>query len=504
MSFYRRHRRRRIHRFAPGGRARAPRRARPRRRQPRSPATQQPGASARRRVRRGRPGRSRRRAPRGGRAWTTCSTRRRFRRCRDRSGSVTSQPRQRRRDAERPGRRARRRREARGLSPAPRRRTAIRRRCRSARTCRRTRCRRTRCRSWSASSTCRCSRTLYGLETVTHPLLQRVRPAAGSLVAVLRRDLAVRHGAARGVRRRSTATASRRATSPTSPTSSTACCARARRRRERGSDQRRHRRPNQHHRAVRTMAAVLGVDILPVHMPGPGRRCARLAGGHLQGRRCSDTSRSCRSKKACGGRSSGTVRRKRPRPEAGRGSGKARTRGAGRTRRTGPPSPGGEDGPPRVDGSISANGSRVLLVAHVVILDVDLLADLHGVGNRHGLVVGLLVGRHVQSTLGEDLRGLVDHERPVLAVLVGDDERIGRDRLHRPHLPSSSSSTSWPRHPGRSPGLRSSAAPLQQVRTTLSWLLLCQPGGASSRRNPTLRCGFPQQVRPREWASAPE
>ncbi len=80
-----------------------------------------------------------------------------------------------------------------------------------------------------------------------------------------------------------------------------------------------------------------------------------------------------------------------------------------------------------------ANGSRVLLVAHVVILDVDLLADLHGVGNRHGLVVGLLIGRHVRSTLGEDLRGLVDDERPVLAVLVGDDERIGRDRLHRPH-----------------------------------------------------------------------
>ena len=31
-----------------------------------------------------------------------------------------------------------------------------------------------------------------------HPLLQRVRPAAGSLVAVLRRDCAVRHGAAGG------------------------------------------------------------------------------------------------------------------------------------------------------------------------------------------------------------------------------------------------------------------------------------------------------------------
>ena len=34
---------------------------------------------------------------------------------------------------------------------------------------------------------------LYGLETVTHPLLQRVRPAPGSLVAVLGRHLAVHH-----------------------------------------------------------------------------------------------------------------------------------------------------------------------------------------------------------------------------------------------------------------------------------------------------------------------
>ena len=58
-----------------------------------------------------------------------------------------------------------------------------------------------------------------------HPVLQRVRSAPGSLVALLGRHLAVHRGAARRARRRrSTATASRRATSRTSPTSWTACC----------------------------------------------------------------------------------------------------------------------------------------------------------------------------------------------------------------------------------------------------------------------------------------
>ena len=53
------------------------------------------------------------------------------------------------------------------------------------------------------------------------PLLQRLRPAAGPVEPLQRRDLAVRHGdVARASGRRSTATACRPATSPTSPTSS--------------------------------------------------------------------------------------------------------------------------------------------------------------------------------------------------------------------------------------------------------------------------------------------
>ncbi len=56
-----------------------------------------------------------------------------------------------------------------------------------------------------------------------HALLQRVRPAAGPLLAVLRSHRAVHVAAAGGPARRSSpATASRRATSPTSTTSSTA------------------------------------------------------------------------------------------------------------------------------------------------------------------------------------------------------------------------------------------------------------------------------------------
>ena len=63
-----------------------------------------------------------------------------------------------------------------------------------------------------------------------HPLLQRLRTPAGSVLAVLGRDLALHRALCEDRRRRSTATASRRATSPTSPTSWTACCGRARRR----------------------------------------------------------------------------------------------------------------------------------------------------------------------------------------------------------------------------------------------------------------------------------
>ena len=80
------HRRRRFHRLASGGSARSARRARARRRQlhhraPRGtwPISRTRGAGRRR------PGGSRGRARARSRAWTTCCTRRRFRRCRDRS-----------------------------------------------------------------------------------------------------------------------------------------------------------------------------------------------------------------------------------------------------------------------------------------------------------------------------------------------------------------------------------------------------------------------------------
>ena len=112
----------------------------------------------RRRVPRRRPRRPGVAHARGGRAWTTCCTRRRFRRCRARSRirSPRTAPTSTRRSTcwsprATPASSA-------SSTPARRRPTATRRRCPSARTCRPTRCRRTRCRSWSASSTARCSR----------------------------------------------------------------------------------------------------------------------------------------------------------------------------------------------------------------------------------------------------------------------------------------------------------------------------------------------------------
>ena len=142
---------------------------------------------------------------------------------------------------------------------------------------------------------------LYGLETVTHPLLQRLRPAPGSVVAVLGRDLAVRDRAARrAARRRSTATASRRATSPTSPTSSTACCARARRRRASGevinvATGGTHLAQRAVHARCATSSAA---SIEPTYLPRPRRAtCRTRRPTSARRRRCSATSRSCRSRK---------------------------------------------------------------------------------------------------------------------------------------------------------------------------------------------------------------
>ncbi len=119
-------------------------------------------------------------------------------------------------------------------TPARRRHTATRRRCRSAKTCRRTRCRRTRCRSSWPSSTARCSRGCTASRpsrsaTSTCSVRGRIRDRRTPASSRCSRPRCSKAGS-----RRSTATASRRATSPTSPTSSTACCAPARRRRRAG------------------------------------------------------------------------------------------------------------------------------------------------------------------------------------------------------------------------------------------------------------------------------
>ena len=95
-------------------------------------------------------------------------------------GSDHVESREHRRDAQHARRRARRRRQA----PRLRRLVVRVRRHADAAQARghadRRRCRPTRCRSSSASSTCQMFTRLYGLETVTHPLFQRLRPAAGS------------------------------------------------------------------------------------------------------------------------------------------------------------------------------------------------------------------------------------------------------------------------------------------------------------------------------------
>ena len=204
--------------------------SRPRCRRARHRQARQSGSLQRRRVSRGRSRRSGVRAPG-----------RRRHRVRAASGgdslgadvgrrSAHLAPRECRRHAERPPRRAGRAASAASSSPARLRRTATRATLPKHEAMPPIRSRRTPCRRSWASNTCGCSPGSTAWRP-SDPLLQRVRPAAGSLLAVLRRHLGVCDGAARGPRGRpSTATASRRATSRTSPTSSTACCARATRR----------------------------------------------------------------------------------------------------------------------------------------------------------------------------------------------------------------------------------------------------------------------------------
>ena len=186
---------------------------------------------ARRRIPRRRSRRPGRRARAPSPAWTTCCTRRRFRRCRGRWRSDHLEPRERRRDAQRAGGRARRGRQAARLRRLV---VGLRRHADAAQA---------RGHADQSAVALRAAEArrravlpdvhaALRLRDGDDPLLQRVRAAAGSRVAVLGRHLAVLDGAARrAASRSSTATASRRATSPTSPTSSTACCARARRRR---------------------------------------------------------------------------------------------------------------------------------------------------------------------------------------------------------------------------------------------------------------------------------
>ena len=145
----RRHRRSGVHRVAPGReRSIARGETRARRRQLHHRQPQEPRGD-RRRCRAGRRRPGRRRTSRGARwpARTTCCTRRRSRRCRDRSRTRS------RRIAPTSTRRCRcwsppaRPASSASSTRRRRRRTAIRRRCRSARTCRRARSRRMRCRS---------------------------------------------------------------------------------------------------------------------------------------------------------------------------------------------------------------------------------------------------------------------------------------------------------------------------------------------------------------------
>ena len=139
---------------------------------------------------------------------------------------------------------------------------------------------------------------LYGLETVSDPLLQRVRAAAGSR---RRRTPASsrcsRPRCSRTVRRRSTATASRRATSPMSPTSSTACCA------LRGAAGASGEVINvatggriSLNQLFEEMRKLVGADRRrPIYAGTRGGRRPGFAGRHHEGaRRCSATSRSCR------------------------------------------------------------------------------------------------------------------------------------------------------------------------------------------------------------------
>ena len=82
-----------------------------------------------------------------------------------------------------------------------------------------------------AEQYCQMFTRLYGLRNGDASVTSTCSARGRTVVAVLRRDLAVRHArCSTAGSRRFTVTASRRATSPTSPTSSTACCGRARRR----------------------------------------------------------------------------------------------------------------------------------------------------------------------------------------------------------------------------------------------------------------------------------
>ena len=146
-------------------------------------------------------------------------------------GSDHLESRERGRDAERARRGARRRRQARWCSPDRRRPTATRRRCPKREEMPTSPLSPYALQKVVGEQYLQMFTQLYGLETVS--------ASATSTSSVRGRTRRRRTPASfpssrprcsRTARRRSTATASRRATSPTSPTSSTACCARARRR----------------------------------------------------------------------------------------------------------------------------------------------------------------------------------------------------------------------------------------------------------------------------------
>ena len=222
-----RHRWRRLHRIASRRRTAAPRRVGARGRQPLHGQAREPAGRKRRRAGRRGPGRRRGRAAGGRRVRVRPAPGGDPVRAALGEGSAHVSSRQRRRDAASAPRRPRSRREARRLRRVL---VGVRRHGRAAEARGHAAAAAVAVRAAEADRRAVLPAVLEALRARDrrHPVLQRVRPAPGSGLAVLRRDFAVRATRWRkAARRRSTATANRRATSRSSATSCRASCWRA-------------------------------------------------------------------------------------------------------------------------------------------------------------------------------------------------------------------------------------------------------------------------------------